>query len=134
MLQLVYPIISYINQIKVSFPRLLYIPGFLIIFNKPGTFILGIMINCISDKFIALENRFPITPYIYSLVGNSCIGLMQCATKLLGSYMSTNYILYLRASLLIIINTFVMIFMGGPVYIKKSSGNYIQIKLYFWLS
>lgn len=80
------------------------------------------MINCISDKFISIEKRFPVTPYIYSLVGNSCVAFMQCAIKLLGSTMSTSFVLYVRAVLLLIINTYVMISMGGPIYIKKQKG------------
>lgn len=81
------------------------------------------MIDYVSNKFVSIENRFPITPYIYSIFGNSCVGFMQCFAKLLGNTFSGAYTLYIRATLLIIMNTYVINAMGGPVYIKKDNGN-----------
>lgn len=78
------------------------------------------MISWISDKFLIIEKRFPITPYIYSLIANAAIGVMQCATKLLAPTMPTNLILYVRALILIVLNTIVLRISGGEVYVKKS--------------
>lgn len=78
------------------------------------------MINWISNTFISIEKRFPATPYIYALVANAAIATMQCATKLLGTTMPTNYILYIRATILVIFQTFVIRAAGGTVYVKKT--------------
>jgi hypothetical protein len=70
------------------------------------------MINFVVDKFIAIENKFAATPYIYTLLGHCCIAIMQTIAKLLHGTFSPMFVLYLRATLLMIINTFVMTSMG----------------------
>ena len=90
------------------------------------------MINLLSSKFVSFEQQFSFTPYLYSILGNCCIGIMQCATRFIGQVISTNLILCIRAIVLMVINTLVIVSTGGPIYIRRGKGKGFVTKLCCW--